>query len=78
MAVDHGLHAFKVETHYRGDTLLNRPDQQTLRAAVPPVLASRPWCPVVEWNGKLYAIHGEPRIFQRLPSDGSRRLRDRP
>jgi hypothetical protein len=46
MAVDQGLHAFKVETHYRGDTLLNRPDQQTLRAAVPPVLASRPWCPV--------------------------------
>jgi hypothetical protein len=32
----------------------------------------------VDWNGKRSGIHGEPRIFQRLPSDGSRRLRDRP
>jgi hypothetical protein len=32
----------------------------------------------VAWNAKWYGIHGEPRIFQRLPSDGSRRLRDRP
>ena len=32
----------------------------------------------VDWNGKRYGIHGEPRIFKRLPSDGLRRLRDRP
>jgi hypothetical protein len=29
MAVDQGLHALKVETHYRGDTLLNRPADAT-------------------------------------------------
>jgi hypothetical protein len=32
----------------------------------------------VDWDGKRYGIHGEPRIFKRLPSDGLRRLRDRP
>jgi hypothetical protein len=32
----------------------------------------------VDWNGKRYGIHGEPRIFKRLPSEGLRRLRDRP
>jgi hypothetical protein len=79
MAVDQGLHAFKVEP-----TIAATPcstDQTSRRYGLrfprswPHVLGAQSQ---IEWNGKRYAIHGEPRIFQRLPSDGSRRLRDRP